>query len=73
LRFDHSSTTDRCGNNGDGTFRKFWKPFALEQKLLKTSGKCHKKRQKSLGKDEVGSSNLPSSSKSLENFGFQGF
>jgi len=45
----------------------------LEQKPLKTSGKCHKKRQKSLGKDEVGSSNLPSSSKTLENFGFQGF
>ena len=60
---DHSFTTDRCGNNGDRTSQKFWKQRCSEQKRLKINGKCYKKHQKSLGKDEVGGSNPPSSSK----------
>ena len=63
LRLDHSSTTDRCGNNGGCTSRKFWKQRCSEQKWLKASRNCYKNYQKSLGKDEVGSSNLPSSSR----------
>ena len=60
---DHSFTTDRCENNGDRTSQKFWKQRCSEQKRLKINGKCYKKHQKSLGKDEVGGSNPPSSSK----------
>lgn len=62
--FDHSSTKDGRGNNGGCTSRKCWKPFASEQKPLKTSGNCYKKHQKSLGEDEAGGSNLPNNSKS---------
>ena len=61
-QIDHISTTDSRGNNGVSALRKFWKLFASEQKLIKTSGNCYKKHQKSLGKDEVTSSNLVSSS-----------
>ena len=60
---DHSFTTDRCGNNGDCTSRKFWKRRCSEQKRLKTNGNYYKKHKKSLGKDEVGGSNPPSSSR----------
>ena len=60
---DHSFTTDKRGNNGDCTSQKFWKRRCSEQKRLKINGNYYKKHKKSLGKDEVGSSNLPSSSK----------
>jgi len=73
LRFDHISTTDRRGNNRDSTSIKFWKPFASERKLLKTSENCYKKHQKSLGKDEVSGSNPLSSSKPLKTSVFKGF
>ena len=69
---DHSFTTDRRGNNGDCALRKFWKQHCSEQKRLKTNGNYCKNHQKSVGKDEVGSSNLPSSSKkswNLNGFG----
>ena len=61
--FDHIFTTDRRGNNGDCDSRKCWKLFCSEQKSLKTTENYYKKHQKLLGKDEVPSSNLGSSSK----------
>ena len=63
LLLDHISTTDRGGNNGGCTSQKFWKRFCLGQKPIKTSRNGYKKYRKSLGKDEVGGSNPPSSSK----------
>ncbi len=59
---DHSFTTDKRGNNGGCTSRKFWKQRCSEQKRLKSNGNYCKNHQKSAGKDEVGSSNPPSSS-----------
>lgn len=59
---DHSFTTDKRGNNGDCTSQKFWKRRCSEQKRLKINGNYYKKHKKSLGKDEVPSSNLGSSS-----------
>ena len=60
---DHRFTTDRCGNNGDRTSRKFWRQRYSEQKRLKTNWNYYKNHQKPVGKDEVTSSNLVSSSK----------
>ena len=60
---DHSFTTDKRGNNGDCTSQKFWKRRCSEQKRLKINGNYYKKHKKSLGKDEVGGSNPPSSSR----------
>ena len=71
---DHSFTTDKRGNNGDCTSQKFWKRCCSEQKRLKINGNYYKKHQKSLGKDEVTSSNLVSSSRTTpEIFGFRVF
>ena len=49
-----------CGNDG---LQKCWKANETEQKWTKTNGKYYKKFQISVGKDEVTSSNLVSSSK----------
>ena len=59
-----------CGNNGTKSAADL---ILLEQKWPQTVENQGLEGSQSVGKDEVGSSNLPSSSKCLENFDFRGF
>ena len=58
-----------CGNNGTKSAADL---ILLEQKGSESLENQGLRGSRPVGKDEVGSSNLPSSSKSLENFGFRG-
>ena len=57
------TATDLRGICGNDRLKKCWKANETEQKRTQTNGKNHKKFQIPVGKDEVGGSNPPSSSK----------
>ena len=57
------TATDLRGICGNDRLKKCWKANETEQKRTQTNGKNHKKFQIPVGKDEVGGSNPPSSSR----------
>ena len=57
------TATDLRGICGNDRLEKCWKANETEQKRTQTNGKNHKKFQIPVGKDEVGGSNPPSSSR----------
>ena len=57
------TATDLRGICGNDRLKKRWKSNGAEQKRPKTNEKNHKKFQIPVGKDEVGGSNPPSSSR----------
>ena len=59
------TATDLRGICGNDRLKKCWKANETEQKRTQTNGKNHKKFQIPVGKDEVGGSNPPSSSRKL--------
>ncbi|MDY3652576.1 MAG: hypothetical protein SO041_02030 [Dysosmobacter sp.] len=68
------TATDLRGICGNDRLKKCWKANETEQKRTQTNGKNHKKFQIPVGKDEVTSSNLVSSSRTTpEIIGFRVF
>ena len=69
----HTLTHTGKGADGDNGAKSGSDLILLEQKWLKSVENQGPEGSQPVGKDEVGSSNLPSSSKILKNFGFEDF